>query len=502
MDKKDVPSSAQDAFTDFIDEEGNIDTSRIPRRPTILDYPQISQFPSITEIQKSWIRFTESIRRKIIIDPEVRGKVAKFATAQVNEQLPLEFLKEVSTDEDISKILPYLEIPSVPDEFIVPDVSNAQNFDSPEKLALVYAKYRTNSTKETVVEELKRDIQRGAFLAGLTSSEKDLIITRYKFARDVKMLALMASMFDQKVDETNIVLSNGIKIGVNKDVASLHPELFDPSAWLKRQQIKDRVYLVTIGEKKFILKERKTSRHKDTNSGGHIETLTSEEEFKTAQLFNEQATLEDGGAVMKWEKPICYVEFPDGFQFTVFEAEEDLIDGNYVTHRYASEMARYPERYKEEYDRIKQKALEHLNDPEVVQIPDYHQRTGLLLRLFGEKKLEPLSFQEFCALKALFLRETTYRMQEEAMDTLGYGINDCAGYMFQIVPGKDHKLVRVGFDFEHYYKKPPPQFSRQDGKPLIMHTPTLGDLPYTNPKIAMAAYIAMSEEEGLIRQNN
>jgi hypothetical protein len=45
--------------------------------------------------------------------------------------------------------------------------------------------------------------------------------------------------------------------------------LLNPINRKKKKQIKDRIFEITIGDKQYILKEQKSSKHFDTMKNGH-----------------------------------------------------------------------------------------------------------------------------------------------------------------------------------------------------------------------------------------
>ena len=141
-----------------------------------------------------------------------------------------------------------------------------------------------------------------------------MITKRYKYARDVKMLALGAEITEQESvapnEDGEILLPSGIKLVIDVSKDTKRTDLLSPHLWERRRQLKDRVYEIDVNGRKYILKEKKTARHTDTKEGGHREGRLSSEEFETAQHFQENGTVSNGRLSVGWEQPVGYSSYP------------------------------------------------------------------------------------------------------------------------------------------------------------------------------------------------
>src|SRR5690606_17465649 len=114
----------------------------------------------------------------------------------------------------------------------------------------------------------------------------------YRYARDVKLLGLMSELQDQPVSDlapkdglVTHEFKSGTKLVMTSEAYQANPSLLDPKTWEKRRQLKDRVYVVTVGGAEYIMKERKTDRHTDVKRSGHKDGLSSHQEFEVAKEF-------------------------------------------------------------------------------------------------------------------------------------------------------------------------------------------------------------------------
>lgn len=423
------------------------------------------------DIEKQWMLLTEAVRREILENPEARRLAAAYATKPVSESLPDDFLAGLSSNKRVAKLKErysqtigdFLKLPPVPEERIDPDIRHAPR---------------------------------------LTERERSMVGQKYRFARDIKLLALGAEVLEQgeniktgKYGE--VILSSGTAISINTEDEQDKQKLLNPHLWEKRRQIKDRVYEITVGDSRYILKEKKTSRHLHTKRHGHIPGLTSLEEFKTAQHFQKSGTVEEGDVKVRWEKPVASVVFPDGFQFTVFEYRDGLMDERAAIVNLSNEIKAREEQFKDEFEKIKTMAVKFKNNSDVLAFEPI--RTG---------QMPELTFADFAFIKALRIKEKARNLMKEAIIKNGYDNSDFDGYAFKvnIADGK-FQLEIFGFDFEYFYKIDPERAqeiladyrqymqerARDYGLPLL-HSANF-DRDRRAPK---AGYLAMLELDGLL----
>jgi len=441
----------------------SIESWNIEARTPVLDYFEAEQFP-FDKLDKEWTLLTEALRQDILKDPETRRIARKFIAVPVSETLPDEFLQAFSSDERIIKLKDrfekslgaYLSLPAVPESELVPDIKKAQEYmypsDTLRQLESLYGK-----DTEAYYLSLDNHIKLGMFGRGVTAEERLLVARRFRFARDVKMLALIAETLEEKGNERTgekgeVVLPGGTTFFFN-DTGKINKEqLLNPSIWEKRRQIKDRVFELEIGGKKFILKERKTKRHLDTKS---LRSLTSLEEFSVAKKLNETGVVEEDNVVVCWEKPVASVNFPDDFQFTVFEFEEGFGDYENTRDVYVQTISEQKELYEQEFSAVKQLSEKFKNDPRVFSFEERMSENGLkkFLKWFKKNKDEvpELTFEDFARIKTFCSFDRAGELREQRMTMNGFVDRDKSDYSYKILqqPYQKPKLEILGFDFEY-----------------------------------------------------
>lgn len=245
--------------------EGSIS---IEARTPIINTESAQKYP-LEAMDKQWGLVTEAVRREIINNQDARKSLIQFCKTPVSETLPDQFIQAISvSDQRVamlanrynSGIKGYLELPAVPDEQIKPDIRKTKSFSEPNSYLDYYKNiYGKNTPKYE--EELKKLVESGFFLKGITGEEKLMISKRYKYARDVKLLALGAEIVDQGGVSPNtngeVLLPSGVKMVIDIKDDDQRTDLISPHLWEKRRQLKDRVYEVEANGRKYILKEKK-----------------------------------------------------------------------------------------------------------------------------------------------------------------------------------------------------------------------------------------------------
>ena len=345
-----------------------------------------------------------------------------------------------------------LSLDVIPEASLVPDISTAPHLyrrgTAVEKL------YRYKTTKDTTDSEYKEALE---FIKekppGVTQSERKLVAMRFRYARDVKLLALMAELsldndcnivFDEGSNSVKRKLPSGTILSLDSVVFESTPELLDPRRWQSRRMIKDRVFSLMINGRRYIMKERKTTRHEDVKEHGHVDGLTSNEEFQVARELSQQGTIEEGDIKLRYEKPLGYVEFRDGYQFCLFEAEPELI-----TYRPLFELESIilssPDVYRAEYNELVERARKLTLDRE-----DLFVHTAR-----GNDDQGLLTFEEFAKLKSYYLIEAAIDLLSQNTEQRGYSNKDKFGYGFKVDTKDRRALLEIlGFDFEYYERSP------------------------------------------------
>lgn len=446
-----------------------------------------------SRIDARWMAVTEAARRAIISDPESRRVASSLSALPLSETLPLEAISGLSeTDERVARLVErtkgslgaILMLEPVPVELLKPDIRSApglQDRDYKEDY-LVREILNYPDYPDMYSDSLASTWNIVQKSPGISRAEKNLVARRYRYARDVKLLGLMAELQDNPIevdrDETADVITHqlpsGVTMTITTEAAHETPDLLNPARWESRKQLKDRVYKVTIDGKTYLLKERKTPLHTDTKRHGHIDGLTSRQEFEAASEFADLGVVRKGDVQARWEKPLGLVEFPDGYQFCLFEFEPGLAKGE--PGGIIEVILAAPEEYREEFEEVKRRAreiyetrkdliwVERLTEPSVPS-----RRERLLSRKTRRQNKEvqaaiaewrtrdpgELTYEEFAIIKAKHLTDEAIELFDDAMATLGYVNSDMDGFGFKATKNGNRAGVEIiGFDFEYYKKSP------------------------------------------------
>lgn len=175
-----------------------------------------------------------------------------------------------------------------------------------------------------------------------------------------------------------------------------------------------------------------------------MDGLTSNEEFQVARELSQQGTIEEGDIKLRYEKPLGYVEFRDGYQFCLFEAEPELI-----TYRPLFELESIilssPDVYRAEYNELVERARKLTLDRE-----DLFVHTAR-----GNDDQGLLTFEEFAKLKSYYLIEAAIDLLSQNTEQRGYSNKDKFGYGFKVDTKDRRALLEIlGFDFEYYERSP------------------------------------------------
>jgi hypothetical protein len=442
---------------------------------------------SIEKIDRQW-RIATEIARRAISNTDVRTTLIGYNAKELSESLPNDAINKIANiDNSMSRLIKhssedlgvFLNHNEIPEELLKPDISHARSFTGIET-----EKERTYRDKQYYTEDNFKQLldrkKNNGIPEGITKAERKLVSKRYSYARDIKMLGLMAELHDQPIDASNIdeglvmhKLKSGIEIGVVSQESDLLNSMLDVGKWESRRQIKDRVYAIIVDGKEYIMKERKTNRHTDTMEHGHFDGLNSKKEFQVAKKLSELGTIRKGDIGLKWEKPIGYVEFPDGYQFCVFESDPGLKKSNVsfssLQYDLEREILESKDRYKAEYDDVCLRSKDIYRDRKDLLsrygFSDTPKKTknnliSSIKSIFGKKVeqsnsliTDELTFEDFSKLKAGRLLTESYELVRRVAEDNGYSNRDSNGaYSINIRPGKDPLVEVIGFDFEYYYE--------------------------------------------------
>ncbi len=429
-----------------------INLNNIERRIPVLDSETVKDI-DFAKIKKQWNLLTETIRKEILVNPILRDIVFKYIWADLKECLAI----DLSVNERISKlmdrykneVIKYLELDEVPDELVDDTINKANILITPEKICNLYRNDETISNNR-----LNECIEKGTFKKWITYQEKALLVDRYTMARDIKLLSLSALLQDNKdinIEDNVIKLDSWVIIYKNSDTDL---NLLDSKNWINRKQLKDRVYEINIWNKKYILKERKTSRHKDSLKIWHKNWLTSQEEFEIANFFKKNCIVENWEIMLNWETPIASVLFPDGYQFTIFEYEEWLIEEGDIEYEISNFIFTHKEIFEEEYENVKNNVDKYINDDRIIKQEQEWKIYSFFKKIwiYKEKK-EIFSFENYLRFKIIILKEKSYELMEKTMISNWYSDYDSRDYFYKIhLIDWKFKLEIIWIDLEYMEK--------------------------------------------------
>lgn len=457
-------------------------------------------------VSREWTLVTEVIKRRMP-QSDVRAILESFIDKPVSQHLAGDMLDALQANAEVESVLKrsgthltdMLALAEVPEQAMTPDIKNTSRLSHPVDDVLHFRSFNTDD--ERIKELLKQKSEQGIYTTSLSPYEAPLVLKKYTFARDVKLLALGAELTEvggvDLDEEGGATLPSGTRLKVSSEHSS-SPAFLDPSKWEYRRQFKDRVYEVGVDGKRYFLKERKTSRHKDTISGGHRDGLTSSEEFEVAVTLNSKASVDEGEVRVSWEKPVGFVEYPDGFSFAVFEYEEGL-EPNMPTAKVEEAILDNPEAYSDEYEEVKKRINNYLVHPLVKDAAAFTSLAPPKRRFgfFGNR--EPLlNYEAFAEAKAAYLCDAARELgQEKALD-VGYRNTDSApANAYRLIQGESGSIAveAVGFDYELYeYDPERVEKIRENTKEARRDMPGLFIPAELQPKpLELAAYLALRE---------
>lgn len=402
-------------------------------------YKDVSQ-----ELPRDTIRMLENITPDTRAKRTLSGLINRYEAAHLNPNSPLSNL---------------LNRPAIPENLVGKDIKSATPYQDPNMRINRYlsqlreSKNRGDTNDETYYRDsIRRTYEyaeankdnTGTFAVGITKGEKYVLAARYRFAREIKMLALEAHL-----------RTHGITEIVTTDQENLNPEyknLLNPINWRDIRYLKDRVYELEFesgdesGTRKAIIKQRKTPMHMDNPKHGYLETRTSEEEIQIAAALSENETIANRVQV-SFERPIGFVEYDDGFQFAVFEH----IDKQLMGEREAGEfivkeiMENRPE-FEQEFQKVRERVAQLIKEPELLA------NRNLGNRILHEKRMHvtntELSFEQYARSKATHTLDMAKYLRDREFAKRRLHNRDMGGYEFAISDHENCLINIIGFDTE------------------------------------------------------
>lgn len=432
----------------------------IPVREPVVSSEKLEQL-ELKKIPSQWLLMSEAIKRQVESSQEVRNIVKHAVKLPVTEELPGQLIDKLADkDERVANLagryrhslMEYLHIEAVPEKQLVPDIKVAPSLPNIDELVALWDKHKSD---DEVEEMLKKLSEKGSFEKGITGDERIMAFLRFEMARDVKMMALGAELLDESISGSiggnEFTLPSGVEIHLQSNNKDLLHTLLNPLTWNKRQQIKDRVYVIQAGDNgaRFILKERKTSKHRDTMSRGHRPGLTSKDEVILASELDRHR-VEDDELTVRWEEPIASVTFPDGFQFALFAYEEALEGSKKAMQNLTVQILERQDVYQGEFEKILSELDKDQQSSDVSS-----DKSGILRTIMGMLKKESphLSYKDFAEVKAVFLQQKAGFLRDRALAQAGVtnrDVTDIAYFIRETDRDQPAHLEAVEFDLEYF----------------------------------------------------
>ncbi len=413
------------------------EAAAIPRREPIIDevtWTSLSEAP----VDSEWGDVTGLVLQAIQQQGSIRERLAPFVQTPVGETLPQSILDAAFgesgshdqarglTAQAYPSLTRYLAVPPIPDEEIGQTLRGFDYLITPEDSIRVFIDEGID--ENFIRAALKTIAAQGTYMHGVSDAEAELIAApTLELARDARNPAALAAALlieNVQLNEHGLSLTraDGLKVGVTPDCRPHELGLLDPQTWQGRKQIEDRTYEAYAGNRKYLLKEHKTTRHRNTPVGvPEIEGHPSEQEFAIAQEFQAHGTRK-GEVNLRWERPIGFVEFPDGFQFIVYEFQAGLIDREEARPQLAATIRSHQDQYFDEYEAV-------------------WGVTGCTFEEFSRAKARQLIDQA-----EQLVRDTPLELEYKNRDDPQYGL---------LIDDQDGEMTvsAFGYDFEYFTKQ-------------------------------------------------
>ncbi len=455
-------------------QEKPIDITSIPRREPVVTRERIEEI-NLEKTRRQWKVVTEKLKRAIQADSEeVVKTLLKAVEVPLSEELPYQFLSSIGErDNEFADLLKkykknlgaYLEIPSVPDDQLVPDTMHADYLPDPERKIHSMREWAPADEHE---ERIQNYIDSNLFMSGVSFTEKLLVLERYKMARDIKLLGLAADLQQSgvtgEIARDEFKTEQGVQIKFVTRDKQIRQDFLNPSAWQRRAVIKDRVFLIQVGDKEYVLKEKKTTRHKDTPTNGTISKFSSFEELGLAKDLSAVAQEVSDEISVAWEQGLAAAEFPDGYQFVLFEKIDAVFGLEPGMNELASGIFNHREWYEEEYQKMLLKAAEIIQDPERFGVSFYEDRS-LVQRLkdsIFQKGEVDISYETFSYVKAGAMIRKSRSLSSKVLIEHDLSSDD-ADFAYKVIANNEKKKIHleaIEYDLEYFSRMSPD--SRED----------------------------------------
>lgn len=413
----------------------------------------------IDGLNRDWALLTEAARRDMLSDQAAREALMGFTDRPVDQNTAGEMVAALHDDARITRLahragnrlLTFLQLPEVPESAIVPDIKNGRKLRTVDADVALYRRAGLDDARAQ--RHITQHAEDGHYTDGTTFAERQMVARKYAFARDVKLLALGAELVEhgplELSADRDATLASGIHIQVSPDLDDgLATTLIDPTKWESRKQLKDRVYLIEVDGNTYLLKERKTARHTDTQKNGHRDGQTVAEEYRTGLYLHDHETKQEDRIQLSWEQPLGYVEYPDGFQFGVYAFEHEMRDYSPTDNLERTILENRPE-FESEFAEIAGSAEAFREHPLVAERHVPKPRPWQKWR--RQPEVPGLSFEEFAHMKARRMGDQAVQLYYDALLDAGYSNSDLSGWGFRLPTDGTVGLEIIGYDYEYYH---------------------------------------------------
>lgn len=328
-------------------DDAQLATLKIENRPPTISPKEFDALRFI-RIEKQWKLYLWKLQYLLSASPVARKKLSDhFLGKTLSERLSLELTSIFPEVEVGSELRKYLAIDSIPEEEIIWKLSKSFRIKDSMNILLD----NLASAQQFYPEEFQKILTNGYRHIWVTSEELYILIQRYRFAREVKILAIMDSVKrlwnESKIWEL-IQLENWLEYQISSSVKQEELKgLLDPTFWKNRTLIKDRVHLVDIWGKLYIMKEWKSPKHTD-HATWDKDPISSYSEFMMAEELYQKWSLKLWDFSVSVERPIVYIKTPDGYSFVLFEAVRSPDPYVYID-QIRSHIQEYQDSYRDEF---------------------------------------------------------------------------------------------------------------------------------------------------------
>lgn len=263
----------------------------------------------------------------------------------------------------------------------------------------------------------------------LSMPEARFVHHRYEMGRQALLISLGAIMC------SNTIEAHGLNISPpGQELRSL----LNPVHWQNLRAITSRVYSFEAQGQQYILKEERSNRHFGLVSDDKdLIPNTVAEEYALAKEKKEKVNLDHPDVELEYEDPLGYVEYSNGYGFSVYNFMPEDSSGN-VQSRLEQGILERKRTYRTEW-----KHLAHKVDTALGHTPGTFSRKSIL------------SFEDFAKAKAAFMASSATCFASRAQIEAGFGEQDIKKdqYSLSFVERGDRVKVHLAvYDSEFTYR--------------------------------------------------